>query len=388
MITVRLRPDLDQAARERAIELIRSAVDDPAFALREGSYVVSGVPVIFDGLAQKLSSEIFVLLAVALAMMAITLALVFGPPLRLLPLAVALAASAITFGLLALLGGSLTMASIAVLPVLTGLAVDYAIQFQARFAEALREGSSAPRAAVEAAARGGPVIATALLATTAGFAVLLLSPIPMIRSFGLLLVAGVAIAFALAVTAGLAHPFDDPECHAVVGRPVGRAGGAVPGEAVRSGRSSLGVGAECPRRVDRDAGAGAGGGAGACGSRVDRRHEDRADLRHPPAAARRPARAPGRRRARARHRPVRRRLRLGRRPGPRRPGADRLDGVLPGPHPRSPRLLEASSPAAAARTSSSAPERPSRPFSAGRRRPRAARSSRSSRSSPTTSPPR
>ena len=48
------------------------------------------------------------------------------------------------------------MASIAVLPVLIGLAVDYAIQFQARFAEALREGSSAPRAAVEAAARGGP----------------------------------------------------------------------------------------------------------------------------------------------------------------------------------------------------------------------------------------
>ena len=204
MITVRLRPDLSQAERERAIELMRSAVEDPAFALREGSYVVSGVPVIFDGLAQKLSSEIFILLAVALAMMAITLALVFGPPLRLLPLALALAASAITFGLLALLGGSLTMASIAVLPVLTGLAVDYAIQFQARFAEALREGSSAPRAAVEAAARGGPVIATALLATTAGFAVLLLSPIPMIRSFGLLLVAGVAIAFALAVTAGLA----------------------------------------------------------------------------------------------------------------------------------------------------------------------------------------
>ena len=204
MITVRLRPDLDQAERERAISLIRSAVDDDSFALRDGKYVVSGVPVIFDGLAQKLSSEIFILLAVALAIMAITLALVFGPPLRLLPLALALSAVALTFGLLALLGGSLTMASIAVLPVLIGLAVDYAIQFQARFTEALGEGSSAPRAAVEAAARGGPVIATALLATTAGFAVLLLSPIPMIRSFGLLLVAGVAIAFVLVVTAGLA----------------------------------------------------------------------------------------------------------------------------------------------------------------------------------------
>ncbi|MEO8091511.1 MAG: MMPL family transporter [bacterium] len=204
MITVRLDPDLDAAARERAISLFREAVADPAFALRDGSYVVSGVPVIFDGLARKLSSEIFILLVVALAVMAITLALVFGPPLRLLPLALALGAAAVTFGLLALLGGSLTMASIAVLPVLTGLAVDYSIQFQARFVEAVAEGSSPPRAAVEAAARGGPVIATALLATAAGFAVLLLSPIPMIRSFGLLLVAGIAIAFVFALTAGLA----------------------------------------------------------------------------------------------------------------------------------------------------------------------------------------
>ncbi len=204
MITVRLKPDLTQAERERAIGLFRDAVEDPAFKLRNGQYAVSGVPVIFDGLAAKLSTEIFVLLAVALAVMAIVLALVFAPPLRLLPLAIALGATGVVFGLLALLGGSLTMASIAVLPVLTGLAVDYAIQFQARFREALDGGSSPPRAAVEAAAKGGPVIATALLATSAGFLVLLLSPIPMIRGFGLLLVAGVVVAFLFAVTAGLA----------------------------------------------------------------------------------------------------------------------------------------------------------------------------------------
>ncbi|MGI9019969.1 MAG: efflux RND transporter permease subunit [Solirubrobacterales bacterium] len=204
MITVRLDPGLSQGERERAIGLFREAVADPAFNLRSGEYVVSGVPVIFDGLAQKLSTEIFVLLAVALAVMAIVLALVFGPPLRLLPLAIALGSTGVVFGLLAVFGGSLTMASIAVLPVLTGLAVDYAIQFQARFRESLDGGSSPPRAAVEAAAKGGPVIATALLATAAGFLVLLLSPIPMIRGFGLLLVVGVGVAFVFALTAGLA----------------------------------------------------------------------------------------------------------------------------------------------------------------------------------------
>ena len=82
--------------------------------------------------------------------MALVLFLVFRSRWPLLPLAIALMAAAITFGLLALVGGSLTMASIAALPILIGLAVDYAIQFQARFDET---GS-----AEKAAALGGPTI--------------------------------------------------------------------------------------------------------------------------------------------------------------------------------------------------------------------------------------
>ena len=204
LISVRLRPDLSDDQRHEAISLIKQAVSDPRFKLSDGDYVVSGIPAVIDGLARALRSEIFVLLAAAVVVMALTLLVVFSPPLRLLPLAVALAASGLTFGLLALLGGSLTMASIAVLPVLIGLAVDYAIQFQARFGEARAGGLAPARAATAAAAGGGPVIGTACLATAGGFAAFVLSPIPMVRSFGLLLVAGVAIAFAVAVTAGFA----------------------------------------------------------------------------------------------------------------------------------------------------------------------------------------
>lgn len=204
LISIRLRPELTEEERGEAIDLIREAVADPAFKLRDGEYLVSGVPVIVDGLAEALGNGISVLLAAAVLVMAIVLLLVFGPPLRMLPLVIALAAAAILFGGLALAGGDLTMASIAVLPILIGLAVDYAIQFHARFNERRAQGSSPPRAAAEAAAAGGPVLATACAATAAGFLVLLLSPIPMVRSFGLLLVAGVVIAFALALTAGLA----------------------------------------------------------------------------------------------------------------------------------------------------------------------------------------
>ena len=125
--------------------------------------------------------------------MALVLALVFRSRLRLLPLAVALGAVAITFGLMSLLGASLTMASIAVLPVLLGLGVDYAIQCQARASEE---------------PTGGPPVRAARTARAddrdrrrwrprVGFLVLLLSPVPMVRGFGVLLVVGIAIALCL-----------------------------------------------------------------------------------------------------------------------------------------------------------------------------------------------
>src|SRR5215218_9990094 len=192
VIQVRLKPDLSEQERRRAIGLVRRAVGMKEWALKNGAdYRVTGAPVVVEDLAAALTDSLLRLLVVALLVMAIVLALVFRSRLRLLPLAVATAAVAITFGLMSLLGASLTMASIAVLPVLLGLGVDYAIQYQARAEEG-----------TEAAAL--PTIATAALATAVGFLVLLLSPVPMVRGFGVLLVAGIAIAFFLALSAGTA----------------------------------------------------------------------------------------------------------------------------------------------------------------------------------------
>jgi len=217
-VVVRLKPDLSEADRHRAIELIEAVVNDevprqrcaeegepkPCFQLQGGEYIVSGAPVVVDALTRALRNALLVLVAVALVVMAVTLLLVFRSRLRLLPLALALAATAITFGLLGLAGGSLTMAAIAALPILIGLGVDYAIQFQARFDEALAAGARGAEAARAAALAGGPTIGAALLATAAGFLALQLSPTPMIRSFGLLLVVGVGVAFLLSLVAGFA----------------------------------------------------------------------------------------------------------------------------------------------------------------------------------------
>ncbi len=203
LIQIRLRPDLTDAEQARAIDLIRTATDQRVFKPKEGArYIVTGVPVVAEGLTDAIQHSIFVLLGAALVLMAGTLALVFRSRLRLLPLGLALAAAAMTFGALSLAGGSLTMASIAALPVLIGLAVDYAIQFQARFDEAEARGE--PEPAVAAVVAGGPTILTAGLATATGFLVLLLSPVPMVRGFGLLLVLGIVLALACALCAGFA----------------------------------------------------------------------------------------------------------------------------------------------------------------------------------------
>ena len=208
MVQFRLRPDLTDAERVRAISMVNRAVDEDQFKLqRGGKYVVTGVPVVVQGLADNVESSIFVLLAAAILLMAITLLLVFRTRLRtrLLPLGLALAAAAMTYGCVKLAGLDLTMASIAALPILIGLSVDYAIQLQARFDERRRrEGEDGPRAARAAAVRGGPLITGAALATAAGFLVLLLSPVPMIHGFAITVIVGIVLALACALSAGLA----------------------------------------------------------------------------------------------------------------------------------------------------------------------------------------
>ena len=166
---------------------------------------MTGEPVIVSDLNGSITDSIELLLVAVLLVMAVTLGLVFSGRPRLLPLGVALLAAALTFGGLSVLGASLTVAEVAVLPVLVGLAVDYAIQFQSRVGEAFAQGASDPRRAISEATRvGAPTIAAAMAASAGATLVLLLSPVPMVRGFGALLAIGVGVAFVCALSAGSA----------------------------------------------------------------------------------------------------------------------------------------------------------------------------------------
>src|ERR1044072_4883673 len=174
-----MNPDLSESERHQAIEaseaVVRHPVARPECKFKEkpercfqphgGRFVISGAPVVIDSVTRALEDALLVLLGVALVVMALVLLLVFRSRWRLLPLALALMAAALTFALFGLAGGSLTMASIAVVPILIGLAVDYAIQLQARYDEAILLGASTGSDAARIAASGGVrPIATACLA--------------------------------------------------------------------------------------------------------------------------------------------------------------------------------------------------------------------------------
>lgn len=186
IIQVRLRAGLSERQRQQAIGWIRRAVSSPAFHISGVSYTVTGEPVLLSDLGSEISGQLVLLLVVAVIVMALVLLAVLRRTLRLLPLATALAAVAITFGLTAVFGGALTLADVAVFPVMLGLAVDYGVQFR----------SGTPRGA----------IAVAALATAAGFLAMVVSPVPMVQGFGLLLVVGVLVAFMAAAFGGAQAP--------------------------------------------------------------------------------------------------------------------------------------------------------------------------------------
>ncbi len=206
LISVRMKAGSSEAQRARTIALVRRALAMPQWRLQHGEhYLLTGEPVIVSELTSSITHSIELLLVAVLLVMAAVLSLVFRGRPRLLPLGIAVLAAALTFGALAAVGAPLTVAQVAVLPVLIGLAVDYAIQFQSRVQEAREEGARDTRVAIQrAAAAAGPTLAAAAAAGAGALLVLTLSPVPTVRGFGLLLIVGIAIALLCALTVGSA----------------------------------------------------------------------------------------------------------------------------------------------------------------------------------------
>jgi hydrophobe/amphiphile efflux-3 (HAE3) family protein len=189
-MVVRLPGNLDIETEGAAATLVEEATED--LELGDAEISTTGAAVLLRDLNDYLTGGMLILGAIAIGLMVIILLVAFDVRWRLLPLGVVLVGVVWAFGLAGYLGIPLTVVTIAGLPVMLGVGIDYAIQMHARIEEeVVIDRSEHP---IQESARNlGPALLVVTFDAIFAFLALRFAKVPMIRDFGLLLAVGVGV---------------------------------------------------------------------------------------------------------------------------------------------------------------------------------------------------
>jgi uncharacterized protein len=157
-----------------------------------GSVITTGAPVLLKDINDYLTGGMLTLGAIAVAIMIVILLVLFNVRWRLLPLGVILIGIIWAFGLAGYLGIPLTIVTIAGLPVMLGIGIDYAIQMHARVEEEVVIDRD-PHPIQETARNLCPALLVVTFDAIFAFTALRFAKVPMLRQFGLLLAVGIAV---------------------------------------------------------------------------------------------------------------------------------------------------------------------------------------------------
>ncbi|MCM3124402.1 MULTISPECIES: MMPL family transporter [unclassified Mesobacillus] len=135
LFIVKLEGNVDDSVKSEISGAIKEYLDDNK--LENVETMVSGKPVLDDAIRTSMKESMQKMMGLSILFMILVLTLVFKVRWRLLPLVVILLAVVATVGLMGWLSIPMTMVSMAVFPILIGLGIDYAIQFQSRYSEEL-----------------------------------------------------------------------------------------------------------------------------------------------------------------------------------------------------------------------------------------------------------
>ena len=160
-------------------------------SFRDATTVTTGSSILLKDLNDYLRGGMLTLGAIAVAIMTLILLVLFDVRGRLLPLGVILFGVVWAFGLAGYLGIPLTIVTIAGLPVMLGIGIDYAIQMHARVEEEAVLGR-ADHPIQETARNLGPALLVVTFDAIFAFLALRFAKTPMLRDFGLLLAVGIA----------------------------------------------------------------------------------------------------------------------------------------------------------------------------------------------------
>lgn len=133
IMMIKFKGDTSDTEKSEVLNIINNYLETEQ--IESVNTIVSGKPVLDMGIRSSMQESIQKMMGLALLIMIIVLFLVFKVRWRLLPLLTVLIAIIGTVGLMGWFNIPITMVSMAVFPILIGLGIDYAIQFQTRYAE-------------------------------------------------------------------------------------------------------------------------------------------------------------------------------------------------------------------------------------------------------------
>ena len=162
--------------------------------LKINTTVISSTKLV-NAISSSMGKNMAILLGLSVVAMIVILLGIFRVRWRLLSLLMVGISALWTFGLMGYFSVPLTMATMAVLPILIGLGIDYSIQFHNRYQEELTRSKSVGDAIINSMSRILPTVGIALLATIIGFITLYISEVPMIRDFGMMLAVGIVLSY-------------------------------------------------------------------------------------------------------------------------------------------------------------------------------------------------
>jgi uncharacterized protein len=188
LLAVYLKGDLNINQETTAASSVTTIINSAHF--QNVTTITTGVPELLKTINDYLKHGIIVLALLAGAIMVTILLLTFTVRWRLLAFAIVALGLVWGFGLVGYFHVPLTLATIAALPVLLGVGMDYAIQMHSRIEEeVILDRAAHP---IQAAARGlGPALLVVTFDAVFAFMALWFAKTPAIREFGSLLVIGI-----------------------------------------------------------------------------------------------------------------------------------------------------------------------------------------------------
>ena len=196
LVMCRLAGGLTIDEQSEVVRFIEQTVDASPFG---SEAIVAGNPRMISDITSAIFSGLIQTGVLAVVLMVIILFIAFPARWRLLSLPLVLIGVLWTFGVASAARVPLTLVTLAGLPILIGLGVDFAIQFHNRYEEEMRRGQGPSDALVGAIAHIAPTVGVAVAVMILGFMTLLISTIPAVKDFGVLLAIGAAVLYVISL---------------------------------------------------------------------------------------------------------------------------------------------------------------------------------------------